>query len=152
MGDHGAPLRLASFSFHFHSDIPQVLLNGSMILFVKAQNVYVVPPCQALNSSSLILECVSAIDSCPSCMMRFCLIVLCFVVLTSSLSRTMGKKSRVKTQKSGTGASTVVSPKEMMNLISELLQSMFMLHLFLVGTVGINFCYVPYEGWSKPQK
>uniref|UniRef100_A0A8P4KKL0 protein-histidine N-methyltransferase n=1 Tax=Dicentrarchus labrax TaxID=13489 RepID=A0A8P4KKL0_DICLA len=34
----------------------------------------------------------------------------------------MGKKSRVKTQKSGTGASAVVSPKEMMNLISELLQ------------------------------
>uniref|UniRef100_A0A147B4W7 protein-histidine N-methyltransferase n=1 Tax=Fundulus heteroclitus TaxID=8078 RepID=A0A147B4W7_FUNHE len=34
----------------------------------------------------------------------------------------MGKKSRVKTQKSGSGASTVVSPKEMMNLISELLQ------------------------------
>ncbi|XP_067335479.1 actin-histidine N-methyltransferase [Channa argus] len=34
----------------------------------------------------------------------------------------MGKKSRVKTQKSGSGASTAVSPKEMMNLISELLQ------------------------------
>ncbi|XP_056151946.1 actin-histidine N-methyltransferase [Lampris incognitus] len=34
----------------------------------------------------------------------------------------MGKKSRVKTQKSGTGATAVVSPKEMMNLISELLQ------------------------------
>uniref|UniRef100_A0A4W6F288 protein-histidine N-methyltransferase n=1 Tax=Lates calcarifer TaxID=8187 RepID=A0A4W6F288_LATCA len=34
----------------------------------------------------------------------------------------MGKKSRVKTQKSGSGASAVVSPKEMMNLISELLQ------------------------------
>ncbi|XP_029585537.1 actin-histidine N-methyltransferase isoform X2 [Salmo trutta] len=34
----------------------------------------------------------------------------------------MGKKSRVKTQKSGTGAMAVVSPKEMMNLISELLQ------------------------------
>ncbi|XP_008398366.1 actin-histidine N-methyltransferase [Poecilia reticulata] len=34
----------------------------------------------------------------------------------------MGKKSRVKTQKSGSGANTVVSPKEMMNLISELLQ------------------------------
>ncbi|XP_031722617.1 actin-histidine N-methyltransferase isoform X2 [Anarrhichthys ocellatus] len=34
----------------------------------------------------------------------------------------MGKKSRVKIQKSGSGASTVVSPKEMMNLISELLQ------------------------------
>ncbi|XP_064178331.1 actin-histidine N-methyltransferase [Anguilla rostrata] len=33
----------------------------------------------------------------------------------------MGKKSRVKTQKSGTGATAVVSPKEMMNLISELL-------------------------------
>ncbi|XP_035024945.1 actin-histidine N-methyltransferase isoform X1 [Hippoglossus stenolepis] len=37
-------------------------------------------------------------------------------------SSTMGKKSRVKTQKSGSGASAVVSPKEMMNLISELLQ------------------------------
>ncbi|XP_039992950.1 actin-histidine N-methyltransferase isoform X2 [Xiphias gladius] len=34
----------------------------------------------------------------------------------------MGKKSRVKTQKSGSGANAVVSPKEMMNLISELLQ------------------------------
>uniref|UniRef100_A0A8C2XHH7 protein-histidine N-methyltransferase n=1 Tax=Cyclopterus lumpus TaxID=8103 RepID=A0A8C2XHH7_CYCLU len=34
----------------------------------------------------------------------------------------MGKKSRVKIQKSSSGASTVVSPKEMMNLISELLQ------------------------------
>ncbi|KAK2843033.1 hypothetical protein Q7C36_011248 [Tachysurus vachellii] len=34
----------------------------------------------------------------------------------------MGKKSRVKTQKSGTAGTTVVSPKEMMNLISELLQ------------------------------
>uniref|UniRef100_A0A3Q3EBW9 SET domain containing 3, actin histidine methyltransferase n=1 Tax=Labrus bergylta TaxID=56723 RepID=A0A3Q3EBW9_9LABR len=35
----------------------------------------------------------------------------------------MGKKSRVKTQKSGSGgASAAVSPKEMMNLISELLQ------------------------------
>nr|ACI66045.1 SET domain-containing protein 3 [Salmo salar] len=34
----------------------------------------------------------------------------------------MGRKSRVKTQKSGTGATAVVSPKEMMNLISDLLQ------------------------------
>ncbi|XP_035599257.1 actin-histidine N-methyltransferase isoform X2 [Oncorhynchus keta] len=34
----------------------------------------------------------------------------------------MGKKSRVKTQKSGTGAMAVVSPREMINLISELLQ------------------------------
>ncbi|CAL9687118.1 unnamed protein product [Knipowitschia caucasica] len=34
----------------------------------------------------------------------------------------MGKKSRVKTQKSGSGATAVVAPKEMMNLISELLQ------------------------------
>ncbi|XP_040188537.1 actin-histidine N-methyltransferase [Rana temporaria] len=35
----------------------------------------------------------------------------------------MGKKSRVKTQKSGgTGAAAAVSPKEMMNLINELLQ------------------------------
>ncbi|KQK77557.1 histone-lysine N-methyltransferase setd3 [Amazona aestiva] len=34
----------------------------------------------------------------------------------------MGKKSRVKTQKSGTGATATVPPKEMLNLISELLQ------------------------------
>ncbi|XP_073466927.1 actin-histidine N-methyltransferase [Aquarana catesbeiana] len=34
----------------------------------------------------------------------------------------MGKKSRVKTQKSGSGAAAAVSPKEMMNLINELLQ------------------------------
>ncbi|KAF3844319.1 hypothetical protein F7725_007482 [Dissostichus mawsoni] len=35
---------------------------------------------------------------------------------------TMGKKSRVKIQKSGSGATPVVTPKEMMNLIAELLQ------------------------------
>lgn len=40
-------------------------------------------------------------------------------------SSNMGKKSRVKIQKSGSGASAMVSPKEMMNLVSELLQSMF---------------------------
>ncbi|XP_029453772.1 actin-histidine N-methyltransferase [Rhinatrema bivittatum] len=34
----------------------------------------------------------------------------------------MGKKSRVKTQKSGSGAAAAVPPKEMLNLISELLQ------------------------------
>ncbi|XP_053553459.1 actin-histidine N-methyltransferase [Bombina bombina] len=34
----------------------------------------------------------------------------------------MGKKSRVKTQKSGSGAAAAVSPKEIMNLITELLQ------------------------------
>uniref|UniRef100_G3TL17 protein-histidine N-methyltransferase n=1 Tax=Loxodonta africana TaxID=9785 RepID=G3TL17_LOXAF len=34
----------------------------------------------------------------------------------------MGKKSRVKTQKSGTGATAAVSPKEILNLTSELLQ------------------------------
>ncbi|XP_052549319.1 actin-histidine N-methyltransferase isoform X1 [Tympanuchus pallidicinctus] len=34
----------------------------------------------------------------------------------------MGKKSRVKTQKSGTGAAATVSPKELLNLTSELLQ------------------------------
>ncbi|XP_045252896.1 actin-histidine N-methyltransferase isoform X1 [Macaca nemestrina] len=34
----------------------------------------------------------------------------------------MGKKSRVKTQKSGTGATATVSPKEILNLTSELLQ------------------------------
>uniref|UniRef100_A0A673MEX7 protein-histidine N-methyltransferase n=1 Tax=Sinocyclocheilus rhinocerous TaxID=307959 RepID=A0A673MEX7_9TELE len=39
-----------------------------------------------------------------------------------SQTRKMGKKSRVKTQKSGTGATAAVTPKEMMNLISELLQ------------------------------
>lgn len=37
----------------------------------------------------------------------------------------MGKKSRVKTQKSGTGAAATVSPKELLNLTSELLQSKF---------------------------
>lgn len=35
----------------------------------------------------------------------------------------MGKKSRVKTQKSGTGAPASMSPKETLNLTSELLQS-----------------------------
>lgn len=40
-------------------------------------------------------------------------------------SITMGKKSRVKIQKSSSGASAMISPKEMMNLVSELLQSMF---------------------------
>lgn len=39
----------------------------------------------------------------------------------------MGKKSRVKTQKSGTGATASVSPKETLNLTSELLQSKFRL-------------------------
>ncbi|PNJ33807.1 SETD3 isoform 5 [Pongo abelii] len=34
----------------------------------------------------------------------------------------MGKKSRVKTQKSGIGATATVSPKEILNLTSELLQ------------------------------
>uniref|UniRef100_A0A8C3VV90 SET domain containing 3, actin N3(tau)-histidine methyltransferase n=1 Tax=Catagonus wagneri TaxID=51154 RepID=A0A8C3VV90_9CETA len=34
----------------------------------------------------------------------------------------MGKKSRVKTQKSGTGAAASVSPKETLNLTIELLQ------------------------------
>ncbi|KAG2457577.1 actin-histidine N-methyltransferase [Polypterus senegalus] len=34
----------------------------------------------------------------------------------------MGKKSRVKTQKSGSGSTSAGTPKEMMNLISELLQ------------------------------
>lgn len=45
------------------------------------------------------------------------------------LSDIMGKKSRVKIQKSGSGASAVVSPKEMMNLISELLLSKFTFNL-----------------------
>lgn len=40
-------------------------------------------------------------------------------------SQKMGKKSRVKTQKSGTGATASVSPKETLNLTSELLQSKF---------------------------
>lgn len=44
-------------------------------------------------------------------------------VFVGSQSSTMGKKSRVKIQKSGTGAAAAVSPKEMMNLINELLQS-----------------------------
>lgn len=43
----------------------------------------------------------------------------------------MGKKSRVKTQKSGTGATATVSPKEMLNLISELLQSKFQVYASL---------------------
>uniref|UniRef100_A0A8C7TCY5 protein-histidine N-methyltransferase n=1 Tax=Oncorhynchus mykiss TaxID=8022 RepID=A0A8C7TCY5_ONCMY len=48
---------------------------------------------------------------------------LAYLSLSHSLSScTMGKKSRVKTQKSGTGAMAVVSPREMINLISELLQ------------------------------
>ncbi|KAM8920718.1 actin-histidine N-methyltransferase [Pelodytes ibericus] len=34
----------------------------------------------------------------------------------------MGKKSRVKTMKSGSGATAAINPKEMLNLISELLQ------------------------------
>ncbi|XP_073097970.1 actin-histidine N-methyltransferase isoform X3 [Manis javanica] len=38
------------------------------------------------------------------------------------LSQKMGKKSRVKTQKSGTGAPASMSPKETLNLTSELLQ------------------------------
>ncbi|XP_064427619.1 actin-histidine N-methyltransferase isoform X3 [Mirounga angustirostris] len=38
------------------------------------------------------------------------------------MSWKMGKKSRVKTQKSGTGAAASVSPKETLNLTSELLQ------------------------------
>ncbi|XP_025725165.1 actin-histidine N-methyltransferase isoform X2 [Callorhinus ursinus] len=38
------------------------------------------------------------------------------------MSWKMGKKSRVKTQKSGTGATASVSPKETLNLTSELLQ------------------------------
>ncbi|XP_049755514.1 actin-histidine N-methyltransferase isoform X3 [Elephas maximus indicus] len=40
----------------------------------------------------------------------------------ASMSQKMGKKSRVKTQKSGTGATAAVSPKEILNLTSELLQ------------------------------
>lgn len=64
---------------------------------------------------------------------HFSVIFTCFLLYFSHfaffhshpLSQTskMGKKSRVKTQKSGTGATAAVSPKEMMNLISELLQS-----------------------------
>lgn len=59
---------------------------------------------------------------------RLTVIMMC-LLSTSCPSSTMGKKSRVKTQKSGSGASAVVSPKEMMNLISELLQSMFIFNL-----------------------
>lgn len=49
-------------------------------------------------------------------------------------SQKMGKKSRVKTQKSGTGATASVSPKETLNLTSELLQSKFRSRLY-VGCV-----------------
>jgi len=58
----------------------------------------------------------------------FIIIVFCLLVIGDYLicfSLKMGKKSRVKTQKSGTGATATVSPKEMLNLISELLQSKF---------------------------
>lgn len=48
-----------------------------------------------------------------------------FVFLSLLYSQKMGKKSRVKTQKSGTGATASVSPKETLNLTSELLQSKF---------------------------
>uniref|UniRef100_A0A8C7W6G5 protein-histidine N-methyltransferase n=1 Tax=Oncorhynchus mykiss TaxID=8022 RepID=A0A8C7W6G5_ONCMY len=55
--------------------------------------------------------------------MTLCCLSLSTQSLSHSLSScTMGKKSRVKTQKSGTGAMAVVSPREMINLISELLQ------------------------------
>lgn len=50
----------------------------------------------------------------------------------------MGKKSRVKTQKSGTGATTAVSPKEILNLISELLQSKYIILNFLTGKGNKN--------------
>ncbi|XP_049684883.1 actin-histidine N-methyltransferase isoform X2 [Accipiter gentilis] len=46
----------------------------------------------------------------------------CLCPFQEHVSWKMGKKSRVKTQKSGTGATATVSPKEMLNLISELLQ------------------------------
>lgn len=49
--------------------------------------------------------------------------MLTLALCVSSQSSTMGKKSRVKIQKSGSGAAAAVSPKEMMNLINELLQS-----------------------------
>lgn len=45
---------------------------------------------------------------------------VCFLIC---FSWKMGKKSRVKTQKSSTGATATVSPKEMLNLSNELLQS-----------------------------
>lgn len=43
--------------------------------------------------------------------------------LLSGKVSTMGKKSRVKIQKSGSAATASVSSKEMMILVSELLQS-----------------------------
>lgn len=49
--------------------------------------------------------------------------MLMLSLCVGSQSSTMGKKSRVKIQKSGSGAAAAVSPKEMMNLINELLQS-----------------------------
>lgn len=49
--------------------------------------------------------------------------MLMLTLRPGSQSSTMGKKSRVKIQKSGSGAAAAVSPKEMMNLINELLQS-----------------------------
>lgn len=49
----------------------------------------------------------------------------------------MGKKSRVKIQKSGSGATATVSPKEMMNLINELLQSMFSPYFEMNETRGV---------------
>lgn len=52
---------------------------------------------------------------------------------------TMGKKSRVKTQKSGSGATAVVSSKEMMNFISELLQSMFTFTLYSTPSPALKF-------------
>uniref|UniRef100_A0A4W3ISJ5 protein-histidine N-methyltransferase n=2 Tax=Callorhinchus milii TaxID=7868 RepID=A0A4W3ISJ5_CALMI len=47
-----------------------------------------------------------------------CIIMFAFV----SADKAMGKKSRVKTQKSGGGATSAISTKEIMNLITELLQ------------------------------
>ena len=52
----------------------------------------------------------------------------------------MGKKSRVKTQKSGTGAAASVSPKETLNLTSELLQSKSQVGCLPLGGMCIFPC------------
>ncbi|KAL0602582.1 Actin-histidine N-methyltransferase [Plecturocebus cupreus] len=59
----------------------------------------------------------------------------------------MGKKSRVKTQKSGTGATATVSPKEILNLTSELLQSKSSSGLSSPGCGGCAFYFV--TGWGS---
>jgi len=74
----------------------------------------------------------------------FCIQLPIFAAILSQTSK-MGKKSRVKTQKSGTGATAVVSPKEMMNLISELLQSEYKK---LYGCIyALKYCCNDFLSW-----